>query len=119
MKPMPAEMLKLVPVTMKSGHAADDGEGDVEEDEAGVLEVPEHDEQQQEDEQEADRHDFLEPFGGALLVFEVALPNHRIAFFEGDDGVDLLLGFGDGAAHVAAADGEFQGGIPFVIVAED
>ena len=61
----------------------------------------------------------LQTFGGALLVLEVALPHHGIAFFEGDDGVDLLLGFGDGAAHVAAADGEFQSGIPFVVVAED
>src|SRR6185437_5157028 len=58
-------------------------------------------------------------FGGALLVLEIALPDHAVAFFQMDDLVDLPLCLGDGTAHVAATDREFDGGITAVLIAED
>src|ERR1700748_3372201 len=100
-------------------HAADDGEGHVEEDQPRILEVAEHHEKQDEDQQQRDGHDFFQAFGGALLVFEITLPFHRIASFQPDDLAHFFLRLGDGTAHVTAADGELQGGIALVVIAED
>src|SRR6185437_16880741 len=58
--------------------AAYDRRGDVQKDQSRVLEVAEHREEQQEDEQETHRDNLRQSFGGALLVLEIALPDHAV-----------------------------------------
>src|SRR5580658_2381294 len=67
---------EVSPRDQQGEDAANHGKGDVEEDQPSVFEVAKHDEEQKEDQQEADGDDFLQAFGGALLVLEVALPDH-------------------------------------------
>src|ERR1700678_1297608 len=99
--------------------SADNGRRYIEEDQSCVFEVAKHHEEQQKDEQQTNGHDFLQPFGGPLLVLEVSLPNHAVPFFQMYDLIDLLLCFGDGAAHVSAPDRELDGGVTPVLIPED
>src|SRR5579863_2524683 len=99
--------------------ATHDGKGYVDKDQQRVLEIAEHADQQEEDQGQADGDDLRQAFLCALLVFEVALEGHAIAAFQVDGRVTFLLGLRDGAAHVATADGEFQCGISFIVVAID
>src|ERR1700754_2667827 len=100
-------------------NASHDSRRHVEEDQSGILQVTEHDKQQQEDQEQADRNDLAKPLGRALLVLEVALPYHAVAFLQLNSLVYLLLRLFNSAAHIPAPDRELDGRITAVVVPED
>src|SRR5665213_3903704 len=99
--------------------AADEDEGDVDENEQCVTEPLEGEEEQRQHKQERCGDDNLQAGVGTLLIFKLAFPSDVIAggevYFDGV--VDPLLRVGDETAHVAAANAALERDAAAVLVA--
>ncbi len=62
MNPIPAEILKSVPVTSKGNNSPDDGKGYIQKNQAGIFEISKHDEKQEENQHQADGNYFRKSF---------------------------------------------------------
>ena len=104
MNPTEAGTERYKPGDGQRQNAADQGEGQVEEDEQGQPQGVEGQEEQEQDQPDGGRQDDRQPAHGPLLVLELAAPGQVIAGRERDVAADLAPGLGHESAQVPAGD---------------
>src|SRR5262249_15346739 len=100
-------------------HSSNQGQGDGPQQQKSVAEVPKSTIEEEENDQQAYRHDNLQASDRCLQLLEFASPLVTIALGNADLLAKLLLSLCDGALEVTTAHAEFNGDITGIILAID